>query len=156
MECLVRIKIDHANSSKLQEVLDRENGRAYAHVASASDVIALAARAEAFLADRGIPLRQRSGSEAFWCDKGPAAKSYGYKRTQTALKIVRSTGRHWFLTKPARVGVYPQQREQYRITISATQRDHIIKTALACFEVRNNVHLETVSPATPTDPDPIK
>lgn len=152
----MRIKIDNANSSKIQEVLDRENGRAYAHVASAADVIALAARAEASLADRGIPMRQRTGSEASWCDKGPAAKSYGYKRTQTALKIVRGAGHHWFLTKAARVGVYPRQSEQYRITISATQRDHILKTALACFEVRNNVHLKTVSPAKPTDLDPIK
>ena len=152
----MRIKIDSANWSKLQEVLDRANGGAYAHVASTSDVIALAARAEASLADRGIPMRQRSGSEAFWCDKGPAAKSYGYKRTQTALKIVRGTSHHWFLTNAARVGVYPRQSEQYRITISATQRDHIIKTALACFQVRNTVHLETASPAMPTDPDTVK
>ena len=133
----MRIKIGNANWSKLQEVLDRKNGRAYAHVASASDVIALAARAEASLSNRGIPLRQRSGSEAFWCDKGPAAKSYRYKRTQTALTIVRGTGHRWFLTKAARVGVYPRQSEQYRLTISAVQRERIIKAALAGFQIRD-------------------
>lgn len=149
----MKIKVENANWSKLQDALDRTNGGAYAHVASASDVIALVARAEASLADRGIPLRQRSGSEAFWCDKGPAAKSYRYKRTHTAL-IVRGTGHHWFLTKAARVGVYPRQSEQYRITISAAQHERIIKAALAGFQIRNNVHLET--PVTPTDLDPIK
>ena len=134
----------------MQDALDRENGGAYAYVASAADVIALAARAEASVADRGIPVRERSGAEAFWCDRGPAARSYGYKRTQTALTLVRGT-RIWFLTEAARVGVYPRQSEQYRITISTHQRDRIIKTALACFEVRNEVHCETVPPVTPAD-----
>lgn len=133
----MRIKVHEANLSKLREAIDGVNGGAYAHVASAADVVTLAARAEASLADRGIPLRERSGSEVFWCDKGPAAKSYGYKRTQTALKVVRGTGHHWFLTEAARVGVYPRQSEKYRITISAAQRDRIVKTALACFQVRD-------------------
>lgn len=133
----MRITVDDANWSKLQDALDRANGGAYVHVASAADVVALAARAEASLADRGIPLRERLGSEAFWCDKGPAAQSYGYKRSQTSLTLVRGTGRHWFLIKAARVGVYPRQSAQYRITISTTQRDRIIKTTLACFQVRD-------------------
>ena len=42
------------------------------------------------------------------------------------------------------------------IVLEAVGATEPIKTALACFEVRNNVHLETVSPETPTDPDPIK
>jgi hypothetical protein len=129
----LKIKVDDTNRFKLQEALDRVNGDAYAHVASTADVIAVAARAEASLDDCSVPLRERRG----WCDKGPAAKSYGYKRNQTSLTLLRGAGHHWFLTRAARVGGHPRQSEQYRITISAAQRDRIIKTALADFEVRD-------------------
>lgn len=64
----MRIKVDDANRSKLQEALDRPNGGAYVHVASAVDVIALAARAEAntvMSIDRELLWKSKSAAKEF-------------------------------------------------------------------------------------------
>jgi hypothetical protein len=87
----VKIPVSIDKVAQLQAALHRVNGQAYARVALAADVIALAEHAEASLADRGIPTRERAGTAVVWCDREPAAKSYGYKRTQTAQTLVRGT-----------------------------------------------------------------
>ncbi len=132
----MRIKVTDANHERLKSALDSANGKAQKHTASLADILALANRAERSLMAAGIPGRGRAGAEVIWHAAGPAAKAYGYKMTRTCVALTRGTC-DWFLTEVKRVGVYPQQRERYRISISTVQRDRIVATALRSFEVRN-------------------
>lgn len=134
----MKIKIVDDNITKLGAALDQANGHALKNVALVGDIFALADRAERSLTDRGLPIRERTGTEAAWPAKGPVARAYRYKMQRTLLTVQRGS-RGWFLTGVQRISAYPQQGEHYQITISDRQRDRIVAAALTSFHVRTDV-----------------
>lgn len=142
----MRIKVNNVNAMRLAAALNGANGKAHKHTASLADILALANRAERSLMAAGISGRARAGAEVIWHAAGPVAKAYGYKMTRTCVTLTRGTC-DWFLTEVKRVGVYPQQSERYRISISTAQRDRIVATALRSFEVRSGAAEVNAAPA---------
>lgn len=142
----MRIKVTDANEMRLKAALNGANGKAQKYTASPVDILALANRAERSLVAAGIPGHARAGAEVIWHAAGPVAKAYGYKMTRTYVALTRGT-RDWFLTEVKRVGLYPQQSERYRISISTVQRDRIVATALRIFEVRDAAAQVNAAPA---------
>lgn len=132
----MKIKLTDDNLAKLWDALDKANKTARKHVALPGDVFGLAVRAEASLSNRGVPAKQRAGAQVVWHADGAHALAYRYKMTRTCITLTRGA-KHWFMTDVKRVDTYPKQREHYRMSISAAQRDRIVAHVLHSFDVRN-------------------
>lgn len=130
----MRVPVDSGHSKQLEAVLTAANGGALKNTATVADVLRLAERAELRLDVDGLPKSLRAGAEAAWRGPGPVAKSYGYRMTRTRL-VIRRARKGWFLIAAERALVYPRQPEEFVITISAKQRDLIVKRTLDPYEV---------------------
>lgn len=124
-----------ALAETIQPALDAANGKATAHtVTDAMDVVHLARRAEAQLADAGLPKAFRKGAILHYRPAGPAANAYKYKAQTTRLTIERR-GTAWYLTSVERDELYPKQAELFSICIAPDQAETIRKAAIRPFVV---------------------
>ncbi len=132
----MRIPINSANEKCIAAALAKVNGRALRHVATTTDVVSVAERAERQLDADKLPTSRRGGIVAVWCSGGAAAKAYRYAMTRTRLVIERGprAGR-WYLIAVSRAKVYPQQSEKLDIRISRDQGDWIARRALRAYSV---------------------
>ena len=119
----------------LDPALEAVNGKATARtIHSYRSIIAVAARAEAQLADAGLPKAFRKGASLHYRPAGPAANAYKYKAQTTRLTIERR-GTAWYLTSVERDELYPKQAELFSICIAPDQAETIRKAAIRPFVV---------------------
>ena len=94
----VHFKVSLARESVAKE-LEKVNGRAVAHVASAQDVFDQAAAAEAHLETLRIPKKDRRGARRDYVSGEPVTAAYARKASwRAATRVVLERGsRDWFV-----------------------------------------------------------
>lgn len=117
----------------LSEHLDNVNGKAYAHVLSASEVIALAEEAELTLSEKGVTAKNRVGSEFEFRPAGKEANAtYARKagpQITTFVKMLRVTD-GWRLVEAHRDNAWCNQKAHWQLTVSMAARDNIVCAAM--------------------------
>lgn len=108
-----------APSSELIEAVAASNGKASKFVYTATDIVALARRAERRLDRMDLPQAARVGFGASFSHAGPVAKAYKYSATGRSVTMRRS-GRGWVLVSIDEIAIYPQQNE--RVVYLATEQ----------------------------------
>lgn len=145
----IKLELTDACKLAIQAELDDINGRATAFtVCSAESVFALAARAELYLADHGIPISDRAAAKVTLRPAGPTANSYKYGAVSTEVTLRRRAGglNRWVLEAVERASVYPRNPERFAVMISDLAARNAVKRTLAAFG-RDVVPRELLAPA---------
>lgn len=122
----------------LEDALRAVNGKTEAHtITSAWELRSIANAAEDHLAESGVTLKHRIGSEIHLRPGGPSAKAYGYRAKTTRVRLQRVTD-GWRLIGAEVVEVYPKQTAENRVLISPEARDDVLRHAMQGLEVRED------------------
>ena len=114
------MKINLNNPDKVEEQLDKVNGRASTHViGSIYDLLSFAKEAETDLATL-LPKSAWKGALVLCRPEGPSANSYKYRGVSTTCVLERGA-RDWFLVRAERDWVYPRSRRFCDITLTGVQ-----------------------------------
>lgn len=128
------MKLTEKNLEKLQQLLDQAQGKATARTLDAHDLLDLADRAEARLAELGLCVADRKGARVAYHMGLNLPNSYKFCPEYTTARIGRrATG--WFLEYAKRTGGSNKQAERLDVTLTAEQRDR----ALEWFQQQFNV-----------------
>lgn len=123
------IAIDPKNRALLQQCLDTLQGRAYADVLTADDVMNHANAAERSLESAGIAPSYRIGASFSVSPSGPSANAYKYSRDGTVIQLERKS-RGWLLVRAFRVTVWPRQRGRQVLTMTFQQKRLVLRSAI--------------------------
>lgn len=114
------MKINLNNQDKVEEQLEKVNGRASAHVIdSVCELIEFANDAEAELATL-LPKAAWKGALVLCRPEGPSANSYKFRGVSTTCVLERGA-RDWFLVSAEKDWVYPRSRHFCDITLTGVQ-----------------------------------
>jgi hypothetical protein len=141
--------LDAATTAAIAAELNDVNGKAIAFTVYAPTMVVDAAqRAERYLADHGVPVRDRSGAKVSYRPAGPTANSYKYGAISTEVRLRRKSGSApvWYLDEVERVTVYPRNPERLAVEISDPATYDLVKRTLAAFG-RDVVPRELLAPA---------
>jgi len=88
---LTSIAVKPANAQRIAAALDKINGRARFHTASAGDVFRAARHAEDRLTALGVPARDRAGAVCDYVSGREVKRAYKYDRRLNTVKLLRRT-----------------------------------------------------------------
>lgn len=137
-----RRDLEQLIKGELAVVLKQVNGRAVTYTLDADRVIDFARKAEEHLAERGINVRNRVGTEVIYRPAGQliwtsyAAIAKPSITTRVVLKRVRDG---WRLISAERDHCFVNQKEFKQMIIGPAANDNIIRQATNGFVVRNDV-----------------
>jgi len=141
----MRLKISDnpVDMAKIEDALRSVNGQATLHAySSASEIIAVANKAEQELDRLLLPKKNRAGAVATKTSGSKMPKAYKYRRIATYVKLVRGS-RDWYLTCALKVEIYPDTPDR-RLSIILTEEQD--KLAVETF--RKSYHVQASSAAT--------
>jgi len=132
----LKISDNPADQARIEDALRRVNGQADRHTySSASEIIAVANKAEQELDRLLLPKKNRAGAVATKTSGGKMPTSYGYRRIATYIEMKRGS-RHWFLTYALKVEVFPDNPDR-RLSIILTEE----QDKLAVENFRKSYHV---------------
>ena len=121
------------NADAIGEALAKVNGKSSSFcITTWSAVVEAAKDAETALS--AIPAKDRVGTIVSYRVAGPSATAYKYKANATMIWIERRAA-GWYLRDVMMSSVYPREAGLFKISITPTGRDAIVKAALAPFAV---------------------
>jgi hypothetical protein len=125
------MRINVSARDKLAAALESVNGRATAHVMSASDVESLARRVESDLESRGVPKKARRGVRVSYRPEGPG-KAYARKGRYVATTLVslERGPSGWFMVACDRADMWADSTARYILTMPEETRAAVIAHAL--------------------------
>jgi hypothetical protein len=136
----LKISNNPADMAKIEDALRSVNGQADRHTySSASEIIAVANKAEQELDRLLLPKKNRAGAVATKTSGGKVHTSYKYRRIATYIEMKRGS-RHWFLTYALKVEVFPDNPDR-RLSIILTEEQD--KIAVEAF--RKSYHVQASS-----------
>jgi len=139
----LKISDNPTDQAKIEDVLRSVNGEASMHTySSASEIIAVANKAEQELDRLLLPKKNRAGAVAEKTSGGKVPTSYGYRRAATRVELTRGT-RDWYLTYVLRVEVFPDNPGRRLSLILTEEQDK-----LAVENFRKSYHVQASSAAT--------
>lgn len=122
----MKIKISQDNSAAIDAVLAQVNGRASQHTASSLDIIDAARRAEANLAQLGLPKAERSGASFFFRSGDKVAHAYAFARAVNHATLQRGASA-WYLVSVIKTEVQPSAKPSLIATLTAAQDAEVIR-----------------------------
>lgn len=128
------ILVTAANAPQIQLVLDTIQGRAFAEILTASEVVQLAATAESALETAGIAATYRPGSIFCWTPSGPSANAYKYGRDGTSVALERKSS-GWQMIRAFRITVWPKQRGRQVLTLTPTQKQIVLRLTMREYSI---------------------
>ena len=129
------MKINVKNDTKINAALRAVNGRSASFCyTSASQIRALADRAEDILAERGVCKKNASGSELTARMAGPTANRYKYSANANSVTLLRTSGA-WFMTGVWKEVVYPREREYFGVAVQPNAHADILAHAMVGIAV---------------------
>ena len=129
------MKINMKDDAKINDALVAINGRSASFCyTSASQIRALAIRAEKMLAERGVYKKNAPGSELTVMQAGPTANRYKYSANATRVTLARSSG-GWFLTGVEMGTVCPRESELFALAVRPDASADIIARAMSGISV---------------------
>jgi len=144
----MRIAIDSQFAAKIEEELQKVNGKAEAFtIRYFTDLVSFAEDAEKKLEKSKLPKSERKGALVTVTPAGPAAKSYKYASKSTTVTLERGS-RGWMLVDVFSSTVYPGQSSRVKMTITEAQRDIIAKKAVEDYFVKKTMVLERIGTVT--------
>lgn len=114
------IKITTENLNAIKATLDEINGRATAHVYSASEIIELAQGAESRVYGLLGRKDDMKGAVLHACSGTKVAKSYRGKRIATRVKLERRSS-EWWLVDASTTDLFPDQGGYERLSLTTAQ-----------------------------------
>jgi hypothetical protein len=124
------MKINLKNDTKINAALRAINGRSSSFCyTDAYQIRALATRADALLAERGVYKKHANGSKLEARMAGPTANRYKYSANATAVTLIRTSGA-WFMTDVEMETVYPRSKEWFALTVQPDAGADIIARAM--------------------------
>lgn len=102
------------------------NGRASAHTASISDLIAAAHSAEEQIAALGLPPSRRIHARATYVSGSRVPSTYKYRRLVTVATLVRGSA-GWFLTDCVTAAVWPSVIGGTTVSIPASADEYLVR-----------------------------
>ena len=121
----MKIKINEENMEALQTALNAvQTSRMSVNLVTPTELVEMAQEADN-AALKLLPVSKHTGAVYEYCAAGPYAKRYQYTQQATAVTLYRGTG-SWYLTKVARVNVYPKQRERRTLILPTERADDIL------------------------------
>lgn len=128
------ILVNDENIQNIQSVLDTAQGKAFADILSASDIIDLAHHGERALEVAGIPVSFRKGAIYSVTPSGPVANAYRYARTGTAIVMERRKS-CWVLIAISRNSVWPRENGRRILTMTTDQKRRALHRFMKKFDV---------------------
>ena len=121
------------NADAIVDALAAVNGKSSSFcITTWGAVVEIAKDAEKALS--AIPKADRIGTIVSYRMAGPSAKAYRYKANATGVSIERRAA-GWYLRDVMMSSVYPREAGLFKISITPTGRDAIVKAALAPFAI---------------------
>jgi len=140
----LKISNNPEDLAKIEDVLQSVNKAATSHTySSASEILAIAQKAEEKLDQLLIPKKYRAGAIAAKTSGSKVPKSYRYRRIATYVKLVRGS-RNWYLKCALKVEIYPDAPDR-RLSLTLTQEQD--KIAVENFRQGYHVAQSDVSAA---------
>ena len=112
----MRIKINEANSEKLEAGIAQVMGKAKSFVHTSKDLIALVDEAETDLSNFGLAKSNRAGACLIARMQGPS-KSYQFNAVASTVVFQRGAS-DWFLVNVIHDEICPAQTRKYRLDLS--------------------------------------
>ena len=129
------MKINVKNDTKINAALRAVNGRSASFCyTSASQIRALADRADATLNDRGVRKKNASGTKLTARMAGPSANRYRYPANANGVTLLRTSGA-WFMTDVWKEVVYPREKEYFGVAVQPNAHADILAHAMVGIAV---------------------
>lgn len=112
-------------NAAIAAALAAANGRASAHTAAISDLIAAAHSAEEQIAALGLPPSRRIHAKARYVSGSRVPSTYKYKRLVTVATLVRGSA-GWFLTDCITAAVWPSVIGGTTVSIPASADEYLV------------------------------
>jgi len=128
---LSAILLSRENAAELATALDAIKGRAKVFP-TATELLDAAERAEGRLNGAGVALSNRAGCLYAYCEAGPTANAYKYRKTVIAFSLKR-TAKGWFVVSAGNDEVYPKQGVVDRIDLTLKAKEAVLRAALRGF-----------------------
>lgn len=141
-----RSDLERSIEDELAVVLKQVNGRAVTYTLNANRVIDFARKTEEHLAERGINVRNRVGTEVIYRPAGQLIwTSYAslVKPNITTRIVLRRVRDGWRLISAERDHCFINQKEFKQMIIGPAANDNIIRQATDGFVVRDDAADET-------------
>lgn len=121
------------NADAIVDALAAVNGKSSSFCITTWGAVVEAAK-DAEKALSAIPAKGRVGTIVSYRMAGPSANAYKYKANATLIWIERRAA-GWYLRDVMMSSVYPREAAIFKISITPTGRDAIVKAALAPFAI---------------------
>ena len=136
----MKIKITEANRAKINAMLDKLNGKATEHTASAENIFKLAETMEIRLDRFSIFKKNRAGAKASGMSGGNVPSAYKYSRIINDFTIERGSS-DWFLIAVSKYSNYGNAAKDW-LMLTPAQRDIAVSKFTSLFGVQKVVELE--------------